>query len=257
MGIDAPCVALVWSYYLANQQDLNLPWFAYSSLFLSVWCIYLTDRLYDVRANISVEHLSSRHSFTHNNQKLLMTLVQVIGIALLGHTFLFKMHQLLAIGIVVLLIFLYFLVVHSNKSKLPFFKETLSTPIFAAGVLLPIYIFHPQPLQLFYWGFLLTLLVFQNLIQISDWEKEKDLHNGSASILQKVTLLNPTSLFILIQMIFLYFANLTEWHFPTLPFWISSWLMFFLHLGRSKILENHLRFLIDFSLLSPVMYFVL
>ena len=138
LGIDAPCVALVWSYYLANQQDLNLPWFAYSSLFLSVWCIYLSDRLYDVKTTTSVEHLSLRHSFTRNNQKLLMTLFQVIGMTLLGHIFFFKMQQLFAIGIVVLFILLYFWMVHSNNSKRPFFKETLSTPIFAAGVLLPI-----------------------------------------------------------------------------------------------------------------------
>ena len=257
LGLDAPCVALTWSYYLAIQQDINIPWFAYSSLFLSVWCIYLADRLYDIKSNTSIEHLSSRHFFTYNNQKWLMVLVRVIAILLIGHSLFFKIQQLIEIGILILLTLIYFWIVHSSKSKTPFFKETLSTPIFAAGVLLPIYIFHPQPLQLFYWGFLLTLLVFQNLIQISYWEKEKDLHNGSASILQKVTLLNPVTLFIIIQLIFLYFAKLTEWHFPTLPFWISSCLMFMLHLIKSRISENHLRFLIDFSLLSPLAFCVL
>ena len=60
LSLDAPCVAAVWTVFLAYTFKVSLPWTAPAALSLAVWMLYVADRLADAAAGKALEE---RHCF--------------------------------------------------------------------------------------------------------------------------------------------------------------------------------------------------
>jgi hypothetical protein len=60
LSLDAPCVAAVWTAFVARVARVTLPWNVPVAMFVAVWVIYATDRLLDAGRQ---ENLEARHRF--------------------------------------------------------------------------------------------------------------------------------------------------------------------------------------------------
>ena len=60
LSLDAPCIAALWTIFIARSFDVPLPWTAPLALALAVWMLYAADRLADAAAGQSHEE---RHRF--------------------------------------------------------------------------------------------------------------------------------------------------------------------------------------------------
>lgn len=60
LSLDAPCVAALWTVFVARVFRVPLPWTAPSALAVAVWMLYVADRLADAAAGKAFEE---RHRF--------------------------------------------------------------------------------------------------------------------------------------------------------------------------------------------------
>lgn len=85
LSLDAPLVAVAWLYMFAKTWRVEyLPWVAYISLGLSVWLIYVVDRLLDasLRGGTS-ERLEARHDYHRKHQRVFRALAAIAGVVVL------------------------------------------------------------------------------------------------------------------------------------------------------------------------------
>lgn len=80
LGLDAPLVAIVWQDFLARCYPSILRPSSRWALGLTVWAIYLADRLFDVR-HPAAENESARHRFSRENRGFAWSLLAVVLIA--------------------------------------------------------------------------------------------------------------------------------------------------------------------------------
>ncbi len=81
-SLDAPTVALVWASSFAWVAGNNLPLPAAVVVFLSVWTIYVGDRLLDARASLgshAERRLRERHYFHWHHRRLLVPIAVVVS----------------------------------------------------------------------------------------------------------------------------------------------------------------------------------
>jgi len=74
-SLDAPTVAVVWSLAIAWVSGTHLPHWVVASLAITVWVIYVADRLLDSRRAVStgcVEGLRERHFFHWRLRRVLV-----------------------------------------------------------------------------------------------------------------------------------------------------------------------------------------
>jgi hypothetical protein len=74
--VDAPVVALVWQDFLTRCYPSSLSFAGRVVLALTVWAIYLADRLIDIRQPMA-ENESSRHRFCRQNRGLMKLLLAI------------------------------------------------------------------------------------------------------------------------------------------------------------------------------------
>ncbi len=67
LSLDAPTVAVVWTWFIARCFGVLLPWNVLAAMGLVVWIIYVLDRLLDARR--SREPLQPRHFFHHRHRR--------------------------------------------------------------------------------------------------------------------------------------------------------------------------------------------
>lgn len=144
--LDAPFVALGWAICLSEDlggadRDGFSPW-AGGALFLSVWLIYLFDRLLDVSRSGASIPLTPRHEWTRNHRRLLGGLfVADFGFFLV--VVLPRLEGKIAVGGLAIGFFtgLYYLTFRFSRwyaalgRKVPF-KEITIAVCFAGGILL-------------------------------------------------------------------------------------------------------------------------
>lgn len=80
LSLDAPLVALVWQDFLARCYPSVLRPSSRCVLALTVWAIYLADRLLDVR-HPAAENESARHRFSRQNRVFAGSLLAAVLIA--------------------------------------------------------------------------------------------------------------------------------------------------------------------------------
>jgi len=79
LSLDAPLVAIAWLHVFAKTWRLGyLPWESYLVLGLSVWTIYIADRLLDVSIlGTDSPKLSTRHRFHQQHRKFFTTALTI------------------------------------------------------------------------------------------------------------------------------------------------------------------------------------
>ncbi len=153
LSLDAPLVAVAWMWLLA--RSMRVQYVETSSYFLlagAVWCVYVLDRIRDVRRGVHpIEgEMPWRHRFHWQSRKWLFGLVLAV-IAYSGYVALFEMQRiLLTVGVTGAVLVLFFLIVSFFDRKDVAYKKNLVAGLtFAFGVSAPVIVAsEPLPLVL-------------------------------------------------------------------------------------------------------------
>lgn len=150
LSLDAPLVAILWQWALAQNHQVKLLPGCYTALGLAVWLIYITDRTLD-GFNMGAKALSARHHFYRKYRW-----VFALGVAPIGAAFLFWtsltdipsgiLWRGLGLGFLVSLYLLYF----AARANRVLYTTGIFLAYAAAGVAL--YLVHlPDPLRVIVW----------------------------------------------------------------------------------------------------------
>src|SRR6202035_5180189 len=77
LSLDAPLIAVLWQGFLAYRFSLPLRPAARLVLGLTVWAIYLLDRLLDARKPAAL-HEAARHRYYRRHSKLMTALLAIV-----------------------------------------------------------------------------------------------------------------------------------------------------------------------------------
>ncbi len=134
LSLDAPCVAAVWTAFLAHQLRLDLSFAVPLALGLAVWLLYAADRIHDATAGEIAEerhrfHLVHRRGFMAGGAAVSLLLALLVA----------HLPYALRQGWLLLSapLFLYLAVVHLLRLR-RFSKEPLVALFFAAAVTMPL-----------------------------------------------------------------------------------------------------------------------
>ncbi len=169
LSLDAPVVALVWQGFLARESGLPLRLAGRAVLALTVWAIYLGDRLLDAR-DPSAACETARHAFSRRHARPLWLLT---GIVLLLDFLLVCLELRPAVfrnGLWPLAaVLLYLATLHSRRLRIP--KELIIAILFTAGTFLIAWTASPDPWhQLGPPAAAFFGLCLLNLLAIERWE---------------------------------------------------------------------------------------
>jgi len=141
-SLDAPTVAAVWSLGFAKAAGVQLPEWVPVLLVLVTWCVYISDRLLDVRSALrttQIYRLRQRHHFHWQYRRIFVPLALAVACISAWIVISFmpggarERNVLLALAGIT-----YFSSVHTQtkfRALLP--KELLVAVIFTAGCVLP------------------------------------------------------------------------------------------------------------------------
>lgn len=177
LSLDAPCVAAVWTDFLARQFRIDLPLGVPFALGLTAWLLYAADRIRDATCG---EIAEERHRFHLLHRKgfmaagLAVTLVLAVLVAHLPHA--------VRTGWLMLTVPLcaYLLAVHGFRLR-RISKEPLVAILFTTAVLMPLLVSRVVPSRaLFLTATAFGSLCWLNCIAIARWE-ETLVSAGSSS----------------------------------------------------------------------------
>lgn len=142
LSLDAPLVALTWMWMLARAMRVQyVESSSYVVLAGAVWCVYVLDRIRDVRSGKhSVEgEMPWRHRFHWQSRWMLLSAVAVV-VLYCAHAALFTMsRELLSAGVVGGFLVLCYLVISLfDDAEVAYGKNMIAGLTFAFGVATPI-----------------------------------------------------------------------------------------------------------------------
>jgi hypothetical protein len=176
LSLDAPTVAAVWALLLARASHMRLRAADEIVLSLVVWCIYISDRLFDgLRQGNRKEVLHERHLFCAKHRRALTWLLVLAAAAALWVTAGFLTRMEVTAGMkLAAIIGTYMASIHACHGSMARFvpKEVAVGILFAAGTTLPVWSRASQ----FSWDVwalfgLFAVLCFLNCFAIDCWEK--------------------------------------------------------------------------------------
>ncbi len=181
-SLDAPTVALTWSWALAWTVHIRLPLWIPILLPLAVWPIYVVDRILDARAalrSISLKQLRERHLFHWRHRSILVPLASASALAAAWIIFHLMPHKVrMHDSVLAAASLVYFTRVHTGRRILPLLsKEFLVGVLFTLGCALPTWS-RIAPSQTASWLPLLVstlffaLLAWLNCFAIDRWESQ-------------------------------------------------------------------------------------
>ncbi len=146
LSLDAPLVALVWVEILAQSFRVqSMQWESRAVLVISVWVIYVVDRLLDAKkAGFSEQApwLKKRHEF-HRKWRGLFIAGVIAGVGLVVWMLLYRIGSLISVlGFHVALMSLLYLFVASVRrpaGSVEYGKNLIAGFTFAAGVAVPVF----------------------------------------------------------------------------------------------------------------------
>jgi hypothetical protein len=147
-SMDAPTVAVVWAFGFAWAAGVRLAAWVPLLLALTVWAVYVFDRLLDARAAmraVELGRLRERHYFHWRHRRVLLPLAAAAACAATGLILAFMPMAARERGSVLAAASLaYFARVHSGRRARPFLsalltKELLVGVLFTVGCALPVF----------------------------------------------------------------------------------------------------------------------
>lgn len=148
LSLDAPLVAVVWMWMIARAMRVQyVEMSSYLVLAVAVWCVYVIDRLRDVKKGVhgSHEEMPWRHRFHWKSRRVLLAIVVcLVSYGCYAALFILS-HEMLSIGIVGgVLTLIYFVVSKFDRGEVPYLKNFVSGMTFAFGVAAPAVIYSQQ-----------------------------------------------------------------------------------------------------------------
>lgn len=188
LGLDAPAVAVSWQILFGRNFGAELPTALHLVLGLSVWCIYLADRLYDtIRTDATVVG-TGRLMFTRKHFKTLAAILIIASLLNIGLIACYVPEKLIITGLITAFLLGVYYLFRLNAgmriaARIP--REILCGMIFSLGCVITTHSFAPPGTNEWrFWlaAFFLGLLFSSNCILISIWEREEDLAASDRSI---------------------------------------------------------------------------
>lgn len=142
LSLDAPIVAVVWAALFARASGRKLSAAEAIALILSVWIIYLSDRLLDGYRARNRAALQARHLFCERHRSTMVFLILAAGAALLwiisNHLQGGEITAGVKLGIILIL---YMAGIHSGSGRMAWLvpKEISVGLLFALGTTLPLW----------------------------------------------------------------------------------------------------------------------
>ncbi|MEP7354854.1 MAG: hypothetical protein ABI824_16615, partial [Acidobacteriota bacterium] len=172
LSLDAPLVAVLWQRLLATETHSMLRPTGQVVLALSVWAIYIADRLLDVRDPATAPS-TLRHRFYLRHHRVATALLIVISAANGLLILLALRAAVLRTGLVALsAVAAYLALLHARRQAVKgFAKETLVAALFTGGTFVIAWTGSADPLtQLGQPAAAFFLLCLANLVLLTLWE---------------------------------------------------------------------------------------
>ena len=263
LSLDAPLVALAWLHVFSKTWRLGIhPAFAYVTLGLVVWSIYVVDRLLDASILSSQpERLEPRHRF---HQKYRRWLIAGVVVAMLVAIFLLvtelpmTIFRYLLIGTVMILAFFGLSMMSGqDHEEVALSKNIFAGITFAFGTALTAHVYR--------WEFgvyellvsrefiCFAVLCVLNIAAIDFWEHAGRSEDEEVKSSDELSLMLPL---IVLGFSSLYFAiqdpATRPFHYAILT---GVALLYMLNRRRSQFSMDALRVMADLTLLVPVLVF--
>jgi hypothetical protein len=170
LGLDAPIVAVVWQDLAARSFGTPLHLASRVVLGLTVWAVYLADRLLDVREDGPIPN-TARHAFTRRHRHELTALMAAVLI-LAGFVAIVELRRAVFVdGLVVAGCVAAYLSTFPLRAS-GWEKQVLAAVLFSIGVLL-VPVTWLGPLHLLLPAALFAALCLSNLVLIELWESDR------------------------------------------------------------------------------------
>jgi multisubunit Na+/H+ antiporter MnhE subunit len=236
LSLDAPIVALVWQVLFAYSFRAKFDGLAASLLVLSVWIIYVADRLVDAWRG---SNLQRRHEFHRQNWRVIVSAWLAVFAATAWLALTQLPTALFARGVVLLaVVTVYFGFTHLSKRRWP--KELAVAVLFAAGTSLTTWG------QARSWIDVATIVLFGMLCWINCAAIEKWENRG----LNDWPVRGASIAVGLIALIFLYDQRPIISGAET----ASAFAFVMLDHAKSRLSSDALRVLADVALLTPILF---
>ena len=179
LSLDAPLIAVLWQSFLAQRFIVPLRPTARIALFLTVWAIYIADRLLDVR-HPAVTAESERHRFYRRHRASAGYLLVGLLAATLAIIVLRLRPAVLRNGLVPLAAVVFYLAaLNFGGARRQIAKELVVAFVFTTGTFLVAWTNDPaSPLTLLAPAAAFFLLCLANLVAIEKWEWEELRHGA-------------------------------------------------------------------------------
>lgn len=178
-SLDAPTVAVVWSWFFAMAFGIGLPWTALITLALGTWCIYVADRLLDGWRAVDITGLRDRHWFYLRHRKPFLLAWAMAAIPL-AYLIFFRVQDAVRVDDIILCLIgtAYFLLIHNRPAKYRFSKEFFVGFLFSTATAVPTWTRLQGRCSLL----LSAILIFGaacwlNCVAIQTWEDAEAMRN--------------------------------------------------------------------------------
>lgn len=180
LSLDAPTVAVVWSWFFAASRGVSLPWTVLTTLALGTWCVYVADRLLDGWRSVDMTSLRDRHWF-YLRHRIPFVIAWTAAAIPLAYLIFFRVQNAVRVDDIILCLIgtTYFLLIHNRPAKYRFSKEFFVGFLFSIATAVPTW----TRLQDGRGLLLSAVLTFGaacwlNCVAIQTWEDAEAMRNG-------------------------------------------------------------------------------
>jgi hypothetical protein len=252
LSLDAPVIAVIWQGFLSYRFSVPLRPAARAALGLTVWAIYLADRLLDARKG-AIRDEPARHRFYRRHSRLMTALFAMVFAAAAIVAILGLRPVVLRDGLIPLAgVGVYLGLVHlsGTLSRIP--KEVAASFLFTAGTFLAAWARLPCP-SLAWAALAFFVLCLANMIAIEAWEWREGSNGWPPHA--STRWLAKTYLWWVPAVVFLcVIAGRNPWYLSIAASASACAALFWL--GRRLPLEAR-RALVDGALLSPLLFLMI
>jgi hypothetical protein len=187
LGLDSPAVAVAWQWIFTRVFSIELPWVFHLILGLSVWCIYLADRLYDAFRAPDTDSGTDRLDFTRKHFTSLSAVTVMAGLVnlflIIRHV---PRHLMISGLITTALLGIYYLIRMKSSARIAAVipREFLCGMLFGLGTVIAPHAFVPpgtSELRFYLPMVFFGLACSASCVLISIWEREADIASSDQS----------------------------------------------------------------------------
>lgn len=266
LSLDAPLVAVAWLHVFVKTWRLGyMPWETYLVLGLTVWAIYIADRLLDLSIlGANSPQLSIRHRFHQQHRKFftiaLITCVSVVAILVISRMPMSIYGKLLPGGMLIAGFFGLSMLATQDEQEIPHAKNIIAGAAFAFGTAMFAQLYRSS---FDLWEMIssrefisFAALCILNISAIDIWEHSSRSTDSESKASDELSLTMPL---ILLAATALTNAVLDQ-NGASRPFFYAiltaSALLYTINRRRANLSMDALRVLADVAMLAPVLLFI-